>query len=177
MMHLYGKGVTHHWSEWYTPPRIIEAARRAMGSIDLDPASNAVANEVVQATTFYSPEDDGLLHEWKGNVWLNPPYKPASLQRKFLAVLVTYLGTGDVEQAIVLLNNATEVNWFQDFAHRSQAICLVAGRIKFWNEHLKLDGDPILKHPLQGQAIFYLGDAPDVFAREFAGVGLIVRPW
>ena len=49
------------------------AARQVLGSIDLDPASCATANLVVKARTFYKKDDDGLVHPWKGNVFLNPP--------------------------------------------------------------------------------------------------------
>ena len=52
--------------EWYTPAYIIEAARKTMGTIDLDPASSVIANETVKATTFYTIDDDGLIKEWGG---------------------------------------------------------------------------------------------------------------
>ena len=59
--------------EWYTPAYIIEAARKTMGTIDLDPASSAIANETVKATTFYTIDDDGLTKEWGGHEHLAEP--------------------------------------------------------------------------------------------------------
>ncbi len=40
-------------NEWYTPNYIIDAARKTMGSIDLDPASSAIANQTVMAKKYY----------------------------------------------------------------------------------------------------------------------------
>lgn len=67
--------------EWYTPAQYIEAARKVLGTIDLDPASNDFANETVKATTYYTEETDGLAQEWYGNIWMNPPYSTALLQK------------------------------------------------------------------------------------------------
>jgi hypothetical protein len=61
--------------EWYTPPDYIELARKVMGAIDLDPASSDKAQVCVQAKSYFTVADDGLTKEWKGAVWLNPPYK------------------------------------------------------------------------------------------------------
>ncbi len=58
-------------NEHYTPPAIVHAARATMGGIDLDPASCALANEVVQATAFF--EKDGLGWKWD-NRWTQNPH-------------------------------------------------------------------------------------------------------
>ncbi len=72
--------------EWYTPAPVIEAARRLMGSIDLDPASCETANQVVKATRYFTISDDALQQDWSGNVWCNPPFG-ARLVRAFHAKL------------------------------------------------------------------------------------------
>lgn len=60
--------------EWFTPPKIIELVREVMGSIDLDPCSCEEANKTVQASRFFTKEDDGLLRDWMGpNIFVNPP--------------------------------------------------------------------------------------------------------
>ena len=60
--------------EHYTPLWILDAARRVLGTIDLDPATSSYANaKRVRAERFFTREDDGLSRDWIGRVWLNPP--------------------------------------------------------------------------------------------------------
>lgn len=55
--------------EWYTPIEIVNA----LGVFDLDPC--APVNPLWRtATQMYNKNDNGLLKDWKGRVWLNPPY-------------------------------------------------------------------------------------------------------
>lgn len=64
-------------NEHYTPPEIVEAARKVLGHIDLDPASCPMAQEVVKAVAWYGPGspfgEDGLAEPGAGRVFLNPP--------------------------------------------------------------------------------------------------------
>ncbi len=46
-------------SEWYTPAKYIEAARLVLGGIDLDPASNEIANGWIKADRYYSLAEKG----------------------------------------------------------------------------------------------------------------------
>lgn len=153
--------------EWYTPEKYIEAARRAMGGIDLDPASSAAANEVVRATTFYTQENDGLAQPWFGRVWLNPPYSQP-LMTQFAEKVVEEYVSGNIDHAIVLVNNATETGWFQNMARASNVICFPEGRVKYWRP----DGET--SAPLQGQAILYMGGKHYEFIQQFAPMGLTV---
>ena len=51
---------------WYTPPRYIVLARAVLGDIDLDPASCSAAQAVVQAGSYYTEYEDGLIQPWFG---------------------------------------------------------------------------------------------------------------
>lgn len=155
-------------NEWYTPQQYIDAARSVLGEIELDPASNDAANKVIQAATYYTIEDDGLVQDWFGRVWMNPPYAKGLVER-FAEKLVYHHEAGDVPEAIVLVNNATETNWFRCLAAASKAICFPSSRVRFWNP----DGES--SEPLQGQAILYMGDDIEAFVFEFKQFGLLTK--
>jgi ParB family transcriptional regulator, chromosome partitioning protein len=158
--------VTHNSenNEWYTPPEYLAAAREVLGTIDLDPASCAFANQIVQATTYFDVTQNGLHQTWQGKVWMNPPYA-TPLIRQFCQKFVAAVESGSVSEAIVLVNNATETGWFALLASVSQAFICPSKRIQF----LSITGKR--KSPLQGQVFLYSGIHPIKFLTIFKRFG------
>jgi ParB family chromosome partitioning protein len=155
-------------NEWYTPPEYIAAAREVMGGIDLDPASSEIANRIVQAETYYTEQDDGLLYDWHGRVWMNPPYS-AHLIGLFAERLAERVKWGDVTEACVLVNNATETGWFNTLLAVASCVCFIRGRVKFIDTEGKPSGAP-----LQGQAILYIGLNVETFGQVFSKFGWVL---
>lgn len=149
-------------NEWYTPKSIIEAAIKVMGEITLDPATSELANKTVNAKNIFTAEDNGLEKPWSGNVWLNPPYS-ADLIGQFAEKAVKE--RPNYEQIIVLVNNATETEWFNKFVSIATAVCFPRSRVKFY----KPDGN--IGAPLQGQAIIYCGSKDSLFVETFKEIG------
>lgn len=152
-------------NEWYTPVEFLESARAVLGEIDLDPASSKTAQKNVRAKKYYTAEQDGLAKQWKGRVWLNPPYS-SDLVAKFCEKLVQSAVDGDVTAAIVLCNNATETRWFEALSRVASAVCLPTGRIKYLDETGAEQNSP-----LQGQAFLYIGKDVKGFAEIFCAHG------
>ncbi len=87
-----------HNVERYTPPEIVEAARRTMGSIEFDPATSETANQEIGAQVIETIEDWGpdpdrwlTLRPDSGpfNMWVNWPFgnreracNPATCKKK-----------------------------------------------------------------------------------------------
>lgn len=155
-------------NEWYTPPEYILAARAVLGRIDCDPASSEIANRTVGAAKFFDKEADGLKRKWGERIYLNPPYAQP-LVAHFSEALALKVESGEVQQAIVLVNNATETEWFQRLLSVAAAVCFPRSRIKF----LDTEGNPG-GAPLQGQAILYVGTNPKVFAEVFGTFGTVL---
>lgn len=155
-------------NEWYTPSKYIELARSVMGSIDTDPATSEIANKTVRAAQIYTAEDDGRNKPWAGNVWMNPPYAQPLMSDFAEAITAKHLA-GEIEQACILVNNATETQWFQRMLDAASAVCFPRSRIKFVDP----DGNPG-GAPLQGQAILYMGDNVSEFKAAFSGEGRVL---
>jgi DNA N-6-adenine-methyltransferase (Dam) len=168
--------------EWYTPRCFIEHARTVMGTIDLDPFSSPAANQVVKAAYYFDPLTSAFDRPWRSpkqkrqypngvNVWMNPPYG-----MPLIAQAIDTLGAachrGDVAQAIVLVNNATETRWFQLLCELGTALCFPRQRIAFTAPDGKAIGGNT-----RGQAFFYLAPYHNKtadFLQEFAAVGFVI---
>ncbi|GAI98187.1 unnamed protein product, partial [marine sediment metagenome] len=131
-------------------------------------ASSEKANETVKAETIYTLEDNGLSQEWYGNVWMNPPYSQPLID-DFSRRLVNEYFTNQINQACVLVNNATETTWFQRMLNVCSSICFISGRIKFIDENGEPSGAP-----LQGQCVLYLGKNKEVFHKFFNSFGIVL---
>jgi len=171
MLRLNTTHVSHNSgeNEWYTPPEYINAARSAMGDIDCDPASSAIANKTVKAEIYFTEKENGLANKWNGRVWMNPPYAQPLCQQ-FCSALVEKYQAKEIEQACVLVNNATETVWQQEMLSACAAVCFVKGRVRF----IDIAGNP--GAPLQGQVLLYFGNSVTTFKKHFESFGLIFVP-
>lgn len=128
---LHSSATPEHGS----PPDIIEAARRVLGGIDLDPASSAVFNEFVKAERFYTKEDDGLSQPWSGRVFLNPPSGDnGKLVKAFWERLTDEYFRREVESAIYIGFSIDQLQTLQNTQYGGPLqlpICVPSKRLQF----------------------------------------------
>ena len=152
-------------NEWYTPPDILERARRVLDGIGLDPASSDAAQVDVRAETYYTIQEDGLAQTWKGRVWMNPPYS-SELIGRFIEKLLD----SDFEQAITLTNNATETQWGRELlTYPGAVVCFPTTRVRFRTPSGQVGA------PLQGQMICGFKVDHVRFKQEFQAMGAILH--
>lgn len=149
--------------DFYTHPAFIEAARQAMGEISLDPASCSEANDVVQAKRFYSFHENGLLQDWHGRVWLNPPYGNWG---EWAPKTIAEWQSGRIESMCLLCTTRViTAQSFHGIVRAADALFVANGRFRFWG--------PKAKEPDEGHVVFYFGaDAPR-FAQAFDSLGTV----
>jgi len=158
-------------TEWYTPPHVIAAVRQVLGRIELDPASCDAAQITVQATRFFTLEDDGLTQHWFGAVFLNPPYgktRGKSNQAIWTEYLIDQYERGTTTEAIALVNAVPGEKWFQ--ALWDYPICFTR-RMKF----VPPPGSARKNSPTHGSALVYFGRHPDRFQAVFEQLGTVVE--
>ena len=152
--------------EWYTPAAWIGLVHKAIGEIDLDPASSLKANEIVRAKRIFTAEDDGLKQEWHGRVFMNPPFR-GDLIALFIDKLIHECKTAKrVDEAIVLVNSCTETDWFQKCWSASNGFCFPNERINFVNPSGKI------QQSHRPQTFFYFGNGAFDFLNAFQEKGI-----
>jgi hypothetical protein len=177
--------------EYYTPIPIIEAARKTMGGIDLDPTSSDIANLYVKAPLYYTIETDGFNKDWHGNIWFNPPFTrgekpcvtPHSKCKKqkcidrghhnvsfipstlnWIDKLLYQYQSGRIYQACVITFANTSESWAQKLLEYS--VCFIKGRTHYYNQYgKKMDQAP------KGSMVTYLGPNISKFVSIFSEFG------
>lgn len=112
-------GVSNETDEWYTPSWLFRALDI---EFDLDPCSPGAPPSSVPAKRHLTKAENGLTAEWKGAVWLNPPF---SSKRQWYTRLVLH-GNG-----IALMPARTETHDLQDYMGEAHALLFLKGRIYF----------------------------------------------
>ena len=156
--------------EWYTPKRYIDATRKVLRSIDLDPATSKLAQTVVKAKTFYTAEDDGLSKQWHGRVWLNPPYI-RHLAGRFVNKLLDEIAAGNVRQAILMLHSRLLVRFVFNVLLPQPNVS--ASPVNGLSVGLLRVGESPLSAPPSGSTFSYYGPRVAQFRKVFGQFGFV----
>lgn len=106
--------------DWYTPSYVFDA----LGCIfDLDVAAPIEGPRYVPAKDWLW--ERGLQQEWRGFLWMNPPFGHQATKRAWLSKFIEH-GNG-----IALLPDRTSAPWWQWAAPQMDALLFVSPKIKF----------------------------------------------
>jgi len=113
--------------EWLTPPGIIEALG-GWTSFDLDPADPAAKpweHATAKMTWSEFHDEGGLVKEWFGRVWLNPPFNRYE-RPKWMAKMAEH------NNGIMLVPAACETDAFYKYVWgKASGILFIKGRPHF----------------------------------------------
>lgn len=120
------KGISGHQhpimksDEWLTPPEVL----RNLGEFDLDPCS-PVYRPWDTAKHHFTIDDQGLIQQWFGRVWMNPPYGSELI--KWLEKL-SHHGNG-----IALTFARTDTAAFHKYVFpKADSMLFIDGRLNFY---------------------------------------------
>ncbi len=160
--------------EFYTPASEIELVRRALGYIELDPASCAEANKIVGAVRYYTKEQDGLKRKWWAKtVFCNPPYSRGLIDgfaRQF--VERGSCAMGGYENGILLVNANTSSSWFHHLLNNCYAVCFCGAGNSYSSRIRFVGGESTAR---ASSAYFYIGEDRAKFVDAFGARGTVIR--
>lgn len=116
--------------QWLTPRPLYDS----LGHFDLDPCAHQDPKHWLAPNNFCLPETDGLLAEWKGSVFCNPPYGDET--GKWVERCSLH------NDAVLLVYARTETLGFRPIWKFADAISFIYPRVAFV--------DPVTVEPKKG---------------------------
>jgi hypothetical protein len=171
--------------EWGTPKSIMNLVRDLLGTIDLDPASDAHFNRTVDAYYFFTKEDgDSLTRPWltpaaptEAAIFLNPPGGKTCNKSNvvlFWQKLMDEVDAGHVKHAIFMGFSIECLQTTQQCSRAvpSYPICIPRSRLRFDRK------SGLYNAPSHASVIAYIPgtvDETERFISIFQGVGMCKR--
>lgn len=155
--------------DYFTPPEIVEAARLAMGGIDLDAASHPLANRTHRIPDYFHTGRSAFHNDWYGRVWLNPPY---GNNAPWFERIQQFVEAGEVEQLCMLSPMwAFQTRIARPVMELSSGLILFSPTPKFWG-----NVNPDKTGSNNPHGVIYIGPHGQRFHQAFARFGFPMRP-
>ena len=108
-------------NNWYAPAKLVQQVIQVLGTIDLDPCAVSDSDSLPAAKRICSPVD-GLSADvaWKGRLFINPGFKGVQ-PGVWISKAQSGFVSGDVVEAIVLVQATTNSEWARDTNHFPRA--------------------------------------------------------
>jgi len=163
-------------NEWYTPKWLVDKALEVLGTIDVDPASNPLANKWIKARRYYFT--DGLSMPWFGNVWLNPPRgveNGKSVQGVWGNRMEQLYTKGDIFQGILLIRAVQGYDWYEQLVDKADRVAFLRERVKFLKPQEMNNGKENGKTADKiGTTLLYFGPNRTLFKQTFIDIARIL---
>lgn len=159
---INGKQVSKS-DEWYTPKYIFDSFGSDL-RFDMDVAAPWITSKTHTPTSCFISENS-IETEWRGFVWMNPPFGGRNGIIPWLNKIYTH-GNG-----IALTPDRTSAPWWQKAAKQADAILFINGKVKFINEKGET-GD----QPANGTCLFAYGYKAKkaLIQAEVNGLGILM---
>lgn len=108
---------------WETPQDFFDALNDEF-HFTLDAAAS---DENAKCARYFTKVQDGLVQDWNGVVWCNPPY--GREVKRWVAKAAESAEKGAV--VVMLLPARTDTRWFHDYINGRAEVRFVKGRLKF----------------------------------------------
>ena len=113
---------TSRTDEWETPQWFFDKLDNLF-AFDLDVCATP---ENAKCERYFTPEHDGLVQDWTGTVWMNPPYGRVIKDW----IRKAYESAKNGATVVCLVPARTDTSWWHDYCMEGEII-FVRGRLKF----------------------------------------------
>lgn len=159
-VHLANRQKLNDPDTWLTPRYVLQE----LGEFDLDPCATEY-NPTWVCSRYFTKEDNGLLQEWSGRVFMNPPFsrKIPWIEKHAAHACGISLVPAQTESKV----------WRNVVWRKAKAVTLLTGRTRFAN----MDGSQSSCDPLRGIALIAWSDSDAEVLRNSRLAGVFLDAW